>query len=400
MKRIVFVFILMICINGFLSAQLRREKPAAVDMDSRKLAKIADVVNESIAAGDIPGAVVGVVRYNKLVFLEAYGNKQVYPDTVVMTANTVFDLASVSKPVSTATCVMILMEQGKLRLMDDVARYIPDYQGWTDTVSGAKSPIRIVHLLTHTSGLPPYAPVEELKKIYTTPNPDGLITHISTVKRNNPPGTVFDYSCLNFISLQRIIETISGLSLQEFSQQYLFRPLGMYHTDYNPVGETLALTAPTEKQPDGSVLRGKVHDPLANIMNGGISGNAGLFSNAEDLAVYIAMILNGGQIGDVRILSPLTVKAMTRVPRKFTEFGRALGWDVYSDYEHDGDIFGAEAFGHTGYTGTSLTIDPESHTGVIILTNRVHPNDSGSTNRLRDVIANIVAGSVGVAVKK
>jgi len=400
MKRFCFLSLaLCFAFDASFAQGLVRVKPEEAGMDSRKLAMADDAINESIKAGDIPGAVLGVVRHNKLVYLKAYGNKQVYPDTVAMTANTVFDLASVSKPVGTATSIMLLMEQGKLRLMDDVSKYIPGYEGWTDSVTGKKRPIRIIHLLTHTSGLPPYAPVEELQKIYTTPNPDGLITHISTVKRNNMPGTVFDYSCLNFISLQRVIENITGMSLQEFAKQNIFRPLGMKHTDYNPTGETLAWVAPTEKQPDGSVLKGKVHDPLANIMNGGISGNAGLFSNAEDLAIYVAMLLHEGEINGVRILGSLTVRAMTRIPRSqdgYGTFGRALGWDLCSDYEHDGDIFGTAAYGHTGYTGTSLTIDPESQTAVILLTNRVHPEDTGSVLRLRDVVANVVASSINL----
>jgi len=368
-------------------------QPQTAGIDCAKLAAADTLFGEAIAAGDIPGAVLGVVHNGTIVYLKAYGNRQVYPDTVAMTVNTVFDLASVSKPVATATSVMLLMEQGKLRLMDDVALYIPDFKGWTDSL-GRKSPIRIVHLLTHTSGLPPYAPVDELKKIYSTPNPDGLIKHISTVQRNNPPGEVFDYSCLNYITLQRIVETISALSLQVFAQRHIFTPLGMKHTDYNPVGETLALTAPTTRQPDGSVLKGVVHDPLARELNGGVSGNAGVFSNAEDLARFAAMLLNDGKSNNKQFLGQLTVKAMTRTPHGFETFGRSLGWDLYSDYEHDGDIFGALAYGHTGYTGTSMTLDPETKTAVIILTNRVHPDDKGAVNRLRDVVANVVAGAV------
>ncbi|MDR3253091.1 MAG: serine hydrolase, partial [Tannerella sp.] len=386
MKQFFFIFLLFMPVTATLNAQgLPKVKPEKAGMDSRKLSLIDDAVNEAIGKGEFPGAVVAVVRHGQIAYLKAYGNREVYPDTLPMTTRTVFDLASVSKPVATATAVMILMERGKLRLMDNVALYIPDYRGWTDTVSGGKTPIRIIHLLTHTSGLPPYAPVAELQKTYTVPNPDGLIRHISTVARNNAPGTVFDYSCLNFISLQRVVENISGMTLQEFTQENIFRPLGMKHTDYNPTGETLEWVAPTERQDDGSVLRGKVHDPLANIMNGGISGNAGLFSNAEDLAVFVAMLLNGGAVDNKktyadkgRILGRLTVEAMTRVPRNFEEFGRSLGWDVYSPYEHDGDIFGSRAYGHTGYTGPSLTIDPESGTGVILLANRVHPDDKGS----------------------
>jgi CubicO group peptidase (beta-lactamase class C family) len=329
-----------------------------------------------------------------MAYLKAYGNRQVYPDTVAMTVNTVFDLASLTKPLSTAISAMILLERGELRLRDRVDLYIPGFQPWTDSLSRRRCDIRIVELMTHTSGLPPYAPVEELKKLYTVPNPDGMIEWISNVKRNNEPAKVFDYSCLNFITLQRIIETISGMSLQTFARLNIFSPLGMNHTDYNPGDEMLDLVAPTERQADGTVLRGRVHDPLAGVMNGGISGNAGLFSNAEDLAVLAAMLLGEGEAGGVRILGPLTVKAMRSVPRGFEQFGRSPGWDVWSAYASDGDLFDSSAYGHTGYTGTSITIDPDSGTAVILLANRVHPVDKGAVGRLRETVANVVAGSI------
>ena len=394
-KKATTLFSLLFLGYAALSAQsLPSVNPQEVGMDKSKLIYVDNTINQSVHDGDIPGAVLAVVRHNKLAYLKAYGNKQVYPDTVAMTTNTVFDLASLSKSVSTAISTMILLERGQLRLRDQVAMYIPEFKPWTDSITGRKRNIRIIDLLTHTSGLPPYAPVEELKRQYTVPNPDGLITYISNVKRNNEPTKVFDYSCLNFITLQRIIENISGMSLQSFAQQNIFSLLGMKHTDYNPTGETLEWTAPTEKQADGSVLKGKVHDPLANIMNGGVSGNAGVFSNAEDIAILAAMLLNDGEINGVRILSPLTVRAMRSVPKGFEEFGRSLGWDVYSAYASDGDLFDVSAYGHTGYTGTSITIDPDSDTAVILLTNRVHPDDKGAVSRLREIVANVVAASI------
>lgn len=395
MKRIIILPILLTLAYSTLFAQsLPLVNPKKAGLDKSRLIYADNAINQSVQDGDIPGAVLAVVRHKKLAYLKAYGNKQVYPETVAMTTNTVFDLASLSKSVSTAISTMILLERGQLRLRDQVAMYIPGFQPWTDTITGRKRNIRIIDLLTHTSGLPPYAPVEELKKQYTVPNPDGLITYISNVKRNNEPTKVFDYSCLNFITLQRIIENISGMSLQNFARQNIFSPLGMKHTDYNPTGETLDWTAPTEKQADGSVLKGKVHDPLANIMNGGVSGNAGVFSNAEDIAILAAILLNDGEIDGIRILSPLTVRAMRSVPKGFEEFGRSLGWDVYSGYASDGDLFDVSAYGHTGYTGTSITIDPDSGTAVILLTNRVHPDDKGAVSRLREIVANVVAASI------
>ena len=393
MKNVILLFLLIIgC--GTIQAQLSIVKPQKVGLDEHKLIYVDNAIQESIEKREIPGAVLAIVRHKKIAYLKAYGNKQVYPDTIAMTTNTVFDLASVSKSVSTAISTMILLERGQIRLRDNVSVYIPDFQPWTDADSGRKKNIRIIDLLTHTSGLPSYASVEELKKEYAMPDPDGLITYISKVKRNNEPSTVFNYSCLNFITLQRIIEAVSGMSLQNFAKQNIFIPLAMRHTDYNPTGEILDWVAPTQKQSDGSVLKGKVHDPLAGIVNGGISGNAGVFSNAEDLAVLTAMLLNNGEIKGVRVLSPLTIKAMRSVPRGFEQFGRALGWDVYSGYASDGDLFDVSAYGHTGYTGTSVTIDPESDTAVILLTNRVHPDDKGAVSRLREVVANVVAASI------
>ena len=393
MKNVILLFLLIVAC-GIAQAQLPNVNPQKVGLDKNRLASVDNVILESIQKGEIPGAVLAVVRHKKIAYLKAYGNKQVYPDTIAMITNTVFDLASLSKSVSTAISTMILLERGQIRLRDNVSIYIPDFQPWTDPESGKKKNIRIIDLLTHTSGLPSYASVEALKKEYTMPNPDGLITYISKVKRNNEPSTVFDYSCLNFITLQRIIETVSGMSLQNFAKQNIFIPLGMNHTDYNPTGETLSWVAPTQKQADGSVLKGKVHDPLAGIVNGGVSGNAGVFSNAQDLSTLSAMLLNNGEIKGVRILSPLTVKAMRSVPRGFEKFGRALGWDVYSGYASDGDLFNVSAYGHTGYTGTSITLDPESDTAVILLTNRVHPEDKGAVSRLREVVANVVAASI------
>jgi len=394
MKKILLFVLLVILGCGVSFAQLKKVKPGKVGLDSKHLLYADSAINASVAKGEIPGAVLAVVKGDKLAYLKAYGNKEVYPNTVAMTTNTVFDLASVSKSVSTAVSTMILLERGQLRLKDNVSLYIPDFKPWTDSISGQTRNIKIVDLLTHTSGLPSYAPVSKLKEQYPMPNPNGLMTYISDVERLNQPGETFRYSCLNFITLQHIIENISGMSLQEFARQNIFKPLKMKHTDYNPAGETLAWTAPTEKQADGSILKGRVHDPLANVLNDGISGNAGVFSNAEDLAILAAMLLNDGEVNGVRILSPLTVCAMRNVPYGYERFGRSLGWDVNSPYASDGDLFYISAYGHTGYTGTSITLDPATKTAVILLTNRVHPEDKGSVSRLREVVANIVAASI------
>ena len=372
--------------------------PKQVGMDAKQLLYADSALMKAIDNHEIPGAVLAVVHKGKMAYLKAYGNKRVYPDTVKMSTNTIFDMASCSKSMSTAVCTMILVDRGLIRLQDRVDLYIPGFEGWTGT-DGEKKSIRIIDLLTHTSGLPAYAPVGELGKKYGAPNPDGLITYISTCKRMYKPESTFQYSCLNFITLQRIIENVSRLSLRDFAKINIFDKLGMTNTDYVPLthGFKQDAIAPTEIQQDGSVLCGIVHDPLARIMNGGISGNAGVFSNAEDIAILTATLLNGGKHNDQRILSPLGVKAMLSVPRNFEEFGRTLGWDNYSPYASNvGDLLSHSAVGHTGYTGTSIVVDPNNDTAIILLINAVHPKDEHSVVRLRSLVSNAVASSLNV----
>ena len=379
------IFIVCLFSLPALAQHLERATPEQLGMDSRHLHYADEAILQSIRNNEVPGAVLAVVYKGKLAYLKAYGNKQVYPDTIPMDVNTVFDMASVSKSMSTAISAMILIERGQLRLLDKVDHYIPGFKG----------NIRILDLMTHTSGLPPYAPVDSLQKMYGSPNPDGLIEYIANCRRDFDPETNFQYSCLNFITLQRIIETISGKNLRDFAKENIFDVLGMTHTDYQPSGETLERVAPTEKQKDGSVLRGVVHDPLARIMNGGISGNAGVFSDAEDLAILAAALLNNGEYNGHRILSPQGVKAMRTVPSRLKSFGRTPGWDNSSDYaSNQGDLLGPNTYGHTGYTGTSIVIDPDKDLAIILLTNRVHPNDSGEAIRLRALVANAVAASL------
>ncbi|NLI35587.1 MAG: serine hydrolase [Bacteroidales bacterium] len=385
----------LLLVSLFIGAQpLQRVSPASVGLDASRLANADAAILKAIQHKDIPGAVLAVVRHGKMAWLKAYGNKEIYPKQLPMTTNTVFDMASCSKSMSTAISAMILIERGQLRLLDRVNHYIPGFQDWKDA-KGETIPIRIVDIMTHSSGLPPYAPVDSLKRKYGSPNRDGVIDYISHCKRDFKPETDFQYSCLNYITLQRIIETISGQNLRDFAKKNIFDVLGMTHTDYNPNSKLCELCAPTEKQPDGSVLQGVVHDPLARIMNGGISGNAGVFSSADDIAVLVAALQNGGEWNGHRILSPLGVKAMRTVPRCVASLGRTLGWDIFSPYaSNNGDLLGPNTYGHTGYTGTSIVIDPDNDVAVILLTNRVHPNDAGDCIQLRSLVANAVAASI------
>ncbi|AVM58198.1 esterase [Bacteroides heparinolyticus] len=409
-----FLLLFLFCLQTAFGQSLQRVAPEQVGMDSRKLMYADEAIETAIANREIPGAVLAVMRSGKMAYLKAYGNKRVYPHIEPMTTNTIFDMASCSKSMSTAICIMILAEHGKIRMLDPVNLYIPEFKNWESEDGKEKKVIRIADLMTHTSGLPPYASVTELEKQYGSPNPEGLMEYIATCKRDFKPQTDFQYSCLNFITLQHIIETVSGESLRDFARENIFDVLGMNHTDYLPCrrdknGQWVNTScsplstdrcavnniAPTEKQTDGQVLCGQVHDPLARVMNGGISGNAGLFSCAEDIAVLCAALQNGGEWNGHRILSPLGVKAMRTVPRATATFGRTLGWDIFSPYaSNTGDLFGPNTYGHTGYTGTSIVIDPDNDISVILLINAVHPKDSHNTVRLRSLVSNAVAASI------
>ncbi|MCD8080901.1 MAG: serine hydrolase [Bacteroides sp.] len=394
MKKLLTLCLWAGCLLGATAQPLPQVAPELAGMDSRRLRYADEAIEQAIQKGDIPGAVLGIVHQGKLAYVKAYGNKEVYPRTVPMEVNTIFDMASCTKSISTAISAMILIERGQLRLLDRVNLYIPGFQGW-EGEDGRKKDIRIVDIMTHTSGLPSYAPVEEVAEKYGAPAPDGLIEYISTCPRQYEPQQGFVYSCLNYVTLQRVVETISGQPLHEFAKEHIFDVLGMESTTYFPTGELLERTAPTEKMKDGSVLRGLVHDPMARILNGGNSGNAGLFSDVQDLAILAAALLNEGEYNGKRILSPLGVKTMRTVPRGVATFGRTPGWDVFSAYaSNNGDLLGPNTFGHTGYTGTSFIVDPDNDVAVIFLTNRVHPDDSGEIVRLRSLVANAVGAAL------
>ena len=366
--------------------------PKHVGMDAKQLKHIDEIIEKAIRDKKLPGAVLLVARKGGIIINKAYGNSQVTPDIQPMTTKKIFDMASVTKPVATATSIMILVEQGKIRLMDPVTKYIPEYTPYYYEDGSTAEPIRLYHLLTHTSGLPPYTNAGALKEQYGEPCPKELIQNIATIEKQNPPGKHFAYSCLGFITLAEIVQRVSGMDIGDFSKKYIFEPLQMNSTMFCPPEEYLPRIAPTEVF-DGVPLKGKVHDPLAQLMDG-LSGNAGLFSTVDDLAIFCQMMLNGGTYDGVRILSPLTVKAMTTVYPDLAFAGRGLGWDVNSAYASNmGDIFPKSSYGHTGFTGTSIVIDPETETFVILLTNRVHLPE-GNVIALRTKIANIVASSI------
>lgn len=355
--------------------------PETAGLDSTQLKFIDAAVADEIAAKRLPGCVVLIGRQGKIAYQKAFGQKQMEPEPIPMTIDTVFDLASVTKPVATATSVMILAEQGKLQIRDKVAQHIPEF------ARNGKDRITILQLLTHQGGLIADNAIADYND-----GPERAFERIYALRPQSEPGTKFIYSDVSFIVLGQLVERVSGKNVHEFSQEHIFRPLGMAETGYLPNAELCARAAPTEKRND-HWMQGEVHDPRAHLL-GGIAGHAGLFSTAADLAVYAQMMLNRGSYGGVRTLSPLTVNLMTEpvaVPAGF----RALGWDMQTGYSiNRGETMSSAAFGHGGFTGTGLWIDPELDLFVIFLSNRVHPNGKGLVNPLIGRIGTIAAASI------
>ena len=398
MRRILSSTVLTLLVIGGLNAGFGQSLPAAkpedVGMSAKHLAYLDEIIGAAVVRKDFPGAVLLVARKGKVVFRKAYGDSQRVPESKPMAADMIFDLASITKPVATATSVMILVEQGKIRLWDRVKTYVSEFTPYYGEKGIAGEEVRLWHLLTHTSGLPPYTDAKEAGKKLGDPCATAdLARMIAEIPKEYPAGTRFVYSCLNYITLAHIVQKVTGKTIAEFAAEEIFKPLGMTRTFYRPPEAFVRLCVPTEVI-DGMPLRGVVHDPLARLQ-GGVSGNAGLFSTADDLAVFAQMLLNKGKWNGFRVLSPLSVERMTEIYPKVGESGRGLGWDLDSDYATvRGDLFGPASYGHSGYTGTSIWIDPETQTAVIFLTNRVHPDDKGDIIALRSKVANVVASAI------
>ena len=364
------------------AAGLPHVEPAEVGMDAGRLAQIDNLVVDGIAAKKMPGCVVCIGRRGKIVLLKAYGNKLVRPTTVPMTTDTVFDLASITKPVATATSIMLLVERGQLTLDTKVASILPEF------AAEGKGDITIRDLLIHQSGLLPDNALSDYDD-----GPEAALRRICELKLQAPTGTKFIYSDVNYILLGEIIRRTSGQSVHEFSQANIFQPLGMKETGYLPNEALRARAAPTEER-DGHWMQGEVHDPRAFKLDG-VAGHAGLFSTAEDLAIYAQMMLGRGEYQGVRVLAPKTVAQMIHGEQVSSGI-RGLGWDKKTGYSiNRGEGFSAAAFGHGGFTGTVLWIDPELELFVIFLGNRLHPDGKGLINPLAGKIGTVVAESIG-----
>jgi len=347
------------------------------------------VIDEAIQQNRLPGAVVLIGHDGQVVYRKAYGQRAVVPHAEAMTVDSIFDCASLTKVIATTSSLMKLFEEGRFRLNDKVTDYIPEFQG-------GHSDITLRNLFTHFSGL---APDVSLKPAWSG-NDTGLRLAYTT-KSTGPPGVRHVYSDINFILLGELVHRLSRQPLNEYARQNVFLPLGMKETTFLPPASWIPRIAPTERpDPNSPPLRGVVHDPTARYM-GGVAGHAGLFSTADDLARFAQTMLNGGELDGVRVFNPLTVAKFTEPQTPPDQpILRGLGWDIDSPYSSNrGELFPIGSYGHTGFTGTSIWIDPFTKTYVILLANSVHPDARPSLVPLRAKVATIAAAAVGIAVR-
>ena len=350
-------------------------------VDASRFDAIEPLIQNAIAERRLPGAVVLVGLGERTLYHKAIGRRALVQSPEPMTPDTIFDLASLTKVVATTTSVMILIDEGKIGLNDRVAAFIPGFE------RHGKGNITIRQLMTHVSGLRPDVDLVDAWSGYDT----AIRLAVEEVP-TAAPGTRFVYSDINYFLLGDIVRRVSGVPLDRFSHERIFAPLGMTDTGFTPAEPARARIAPTGDQ---TSVRGVVHDPTARRM-GGVAGHAGLFGTAADLATFCRMILGGGAHRGVRILSPLAVARMTSRATPVEERNvRGLGWDIDSSFSSNrGELFPIGSFGHTGFTGTSLWIDPASGMFVVFLSNRVHPDGKGDVTQLRGRVATVAASAL------
>ena len=376
---------------------LRAAPPEEVGFVAGALAEADRVVERAVAERAFPGGVLAVGRDGALVELRAFGRLSYEPDAPEVRADTIYDLASLTKVVVTNTIAMILVDEGRLDLDKPVVDFLPRFRG------GSRDRVTVAQLLTHSSGMEWWAPLyKELK------GRDAYLERIQGLELTHEPGTRSVYSDLGVLLLGEVLERVAGRSLDELARQRIFKPLGMQDTGFRPPAGLVPRIAPTEQDPwRGRLLRGEVHDENAWAL-GGVAPHAGLFGTASDLARFAQMLLNGGVFEHRRIVSRETVERFTRragIPGST----RAIGWDTAADetgarsstagepgYSSAGSLFSARSFGHTGFTGTSLWMDPERRLFVVLLTNRVHPTRENKAilevrSRLADAVVRALA---------
>jgi CubicO group peptidase (beta-lactamase class C family) len=379
-------------------------------MSSERLAEIDAIIGSAIVAGATPGAAIAVGRRGRLVMLRGYGRLDWRDDFALVTDSTLYDLASLTKVIATTTLVMMLVDDGLLDLDAPLSRYLPEWRS-----DGDRGRVSVRNLLLHDSGLPAYSALyNELRGL------DAYVRRIGSLTLQYEPGTATVYSDFGPILLAAIIERVSGRRFEELLEERLTRPLGMRETRFNPVGppDWVAVLEAAAESDDGAAaapraarsllgriapteidtafrrfhLHGRVHDENAYAL-GGIAGHAGLFSSVRDLARFAQMLLDGGVYDGRRYVQRATVETFTR--RQSGASSRALGWDTPTGLSSAGDYFSARSFGHTGFTGTSLWIDPERDLFVVLLTNRVNPTRA---NQLHVPLRRAVADAVQRAI--
>jgi CubicO group peptidase (beta-lactamase class C family) len=382
-------------------AQLPGQAPAALravaQLDAARFADIDGAIDAALAERRMPGAVFRIER-NGAVYEKAYGRLSYAAGAAEVTPGTLFDAASLTKVVATAPSVLLLAEEGKLDLDARLAEYFPECD------NGGKQAITVRQLLTHTSGLPSGLPA---RPAWSGAAAAHALACSQTV--THPPGTFFRYSDINYVLLGQLVQRVSGMPLDQFAQQRIYTPLKMRDSGYLPLARYRAAgIAPTQKSPaldadkaqhpdlaGGQLLQGMVHDPTARRM-GGVAGSAGLFSTARDLARFARMLLNEGELDGVRVLSRDSVRLMTTVqtPPGIAAL-RGMGMDIDSPYaaRPRGTVFPVGSYGHTGFTGCILWIDPYSKTFYVFLSNRVYPDDKGNVLPLYTRIGTLAAES-------
>jgi len=369
------------CAAAEVPPKLPRAAPAQAGMDATRLAVIDQLVVEGLRRGEMAGAVVLVARQGRTVYLRAFGHRQVQPAEVAMTTDTVFDLASLTKPIATATSIMHLAAAGRIQLDDPVAKHLPEF-----AVNG-KQDVTIRQLLTHQGGLTPDNALRDYQD-----GTENAWQRIWALPLSAAAGSRFIYSDVGYIVLGELVHRVSGTPLDGFSREHVFGPLGMTETEFLP-NEMLRRRAAATEQREGRWMCGEVHDPRAYLL-GGVAGHAGLFSTAEDLAVYGRMMSQGGRYAGVQILPADAVAQMT-APHCAGEGMRGLGWDMRSGYSSNrGDLLSPRAVGHGGFTGTAIWIDPSLDLVVVFLSNRLHPDGKGTVNPLIGRIGTIAAAAI------
>ena len=357
-------------------------------IDDSKLSEVSALLKEEICEGTFPGAVLGIVNEQGLLYKKAMGKAQLEPKSRELSEKTIFGLASLTKVVATTSSVMQLIEKGKINLWDYLKEYFPE-------IPEDKDEMTIYHLLTHSSGY------QAIVQLWTKDlDYDQKIDYILNLELENEIGEVVNYSDPNFILLGELVRRVSSKSLHEYTRENIFSPLAMDNTAFNPLknldGVEKSDFAATEYCSwRERMISGEVHDENAFSL-GGVSGHAGLFSTIDDLSVFVRMLINKGKYNNKRIFSEHTVNTMIKNWTIDLEQNRALGWDLRNNFRSSGGVFLTDkAFGHTGFTGTSIWIDPELKVGVILLTNRVHPTrDNVGIISLRPRLHNLIVSNL------